>query len=249
MSRPVSPVCCLAIILSFIAGSACNRPQKEIKQPVFKDALPGPKRETKLPVTWLPRASLLKDTLLSRAATVKAMELDESDPFLSFRSGYILNRSVKNAFIAMPSSDSTFGIRLYEFLHGKWELQDSINPLEISMVYHDVTFKDYNFDGQNDIYIQLNASNGYVMSRGHLITIDPVSRKMILHPEARWLANMKPVLRTKTVLSDSLYDCRDGFKLTPCTVSNKWVKGKLTMMEGLKCDCDTTNKKIAVLQQ
>jgi hypothetical protein len=229
-------------MISLVACKASNRPQKEIKQPVFKDTLPEPERETKLPVSWLPRASILKDTLLSQAATEKAMELDESVPFISFRSGYILNRSVKNAFIAMPSSDSTFEIRLYKFLHGKWELQDSINPLEISVVYHQVTFKDYNFDGQTDIYIQLDASNGYVLSCGHLITIDPVTRKMTLHPEARWVANMRPDFRSKTVFSDSLSDCDIRYIHTVCTVSNKWIRRKLTMTS-VKCDCDPKYKR------
>lgn len=80
-------------------------------------------------------------------------------------------------------------------------MADSIGGLDTFQSQFEAIFDDFNFDKQTDIYIQVSASNGRALSRGHLLTIDPLTKKIIQHAEARDLANMKPDPKTKTVVS------------------------------------------------
>ena len=109
----------------------------------------------------------------------------------------------------------------------KWELSDSIDGLDALPMQFDLIFDDYNFDEQTDLYIQVTASNGWSLSRGHLITIDPKTKKLKLHTETRDFANMTPDKRTKTVRTElwNGYNKNGSVQLTVFT--NKWIAGKL----------------------
>lgn len=104
---------------------------------------------------------------------------------------------------------------------------DSISDLDAFSTQFEPIFDDYNFDGQTDLYIQVSTSNGWSLSRGHLIIIQPMTKKFDLHKEARDFANMTPDIKTKTVMTElwNAYDMKNRHQLTFFT--NKWVKGKL----------------------
>lgn len=124
-------------------------------------------------------------------------------------------------------------VRLYALETNQWKLLDSINDLDAFPTQFDPIFDDYNFDGQTDLYIQVSASNGWSLSRGHLIIIDPMTKKFDLHKEARDFANMTTDIKAKTIKTElwNGYDFKGRHQLTVFT--NKWVNGQLT----------TTNKK------
>jgi hypothetical protein len=59
-------------------------------------------------------------------------------------------------------------VELYIYKNDKPIRKDSIAFLNTdSKIEFQVTYADYNFDGQKDIYIQRTISNGWPMSRGH----------------------------------------------------------------------------------
>lgn len=165
--------------------------------------------------------------LLDSARTSDTVEIDSWKPFMFFKSGYFLSKARKNTILVTCTTDTTYLIKLFVLKNRKWYLVDSINKLDAFPPQFDIVFKDYNFDGQKDIFIQVSASNGWSLSRGHLLTIDPLTQKMIQHKEARNLANLNPNPKTKTVTSEiwNGYNSEGQNQLTILT--NKWIDGKL----------------------
>lgn len=164
---------------------------------------------------------------LEKSLRVDTFEVDHFGPFLFFKSGYMLSKDEKNAIAIYSSTDTTYCVQLYSMRERKWELSDSIDGLDALPMQFDLIFDDYNFDEQTDLYIQVTASNGWSLSRGHLITIDPKTKKLKLHTETRDFANMMPDKRTKTVRAElwNGYDKDGSVQLTVFT--NKWIAGKL----------------------
>ena len=154
-------------------------------------------------------------------------ELESYKFLICFKSGYIMSKTNKNAIVVICPMDTTCTVTLYTNQNDKWNPIDSISDIDVIPVHFNVIFEDYNFDGQADLYIQATCSNGYPMSRGHLIIIDPQNKKLELHKEVRELANMTPDKKSKTVKSETWSDCdiKEGQHLT--IVVNKWVNGQL----------------------
>lgn len=100
-----------------------------------------------------------------------------------------------------------------------------------------VTYDDYNFDGQKDIYIQRTLSNGWPMSLGCLITVNKSANRLERHDECDNLANMQPDPKRKVVVTDSIPDCcAAGRKQQLCKVLNKWQRNKLMpLAKGCRC--------------
>ena len=162
--------------------------------------------------------------------TVEFIEFtDDYFELFYFKSGYTISKAEKNALVITCSNDKTYIVKLYSNQNDKWNLIDSINISDSNAysVQFDVIFDDYNFDKQTDIYIQASASNGWSLSRGHLIIINSQTKKLELHKEARELANMKPDKKSKTVKSElwNGYDIMDRAQLTIFT--HKWINGQL----------------------
>jgi hypothetical protein len=158
---------------------------------------------------------------LDIATTRDTLEFQCSKPFLFFKSGNFLSSAEKNAIVIFCPTDTTCSVRLYSLTKKSWELTDSVAKLDAFPSQFELRLADYNFDKQKDIYIQVSASQGY------LFIIDPVTKKLTRHDEARDLANMKPYSKTKTVVSETWngYNDKNQHELTVFT--NKWVNGKL----------------------
>lgn len=167
------------------------------------------------------------DSLLDIAINKETLEFSNSETFLYFKSGPILRPTEKNALSVYCPTDTTYTVKLYSIKNNRWALTDSIGGLEAFPSQFELTFDDYNFDKQTDIYIQVSVSSGWSLSRGHLLTVDPLTGKLTRHEETRNLANMKPDPKTKTVVSElwNGYNLKGQHQLTIFT--NKWVKGKL----------------------
>jgi hypothetical protein len=169
--------------------------------------------------------------LFDKALTVDTLEFnnqfENNQSFLFFKSGHIINKTEKNAFVIVCSSDTTYTVRLYSIQNNKWSISDRISGLDAFPAQFDLIFDDYNFDEQTDIYVQVSASNGWSLSRGHLIIIDPKTKMFDLHKETRDFANMTPDIKTKTVKTElwNGYDIKNRHQLTIFT--NKWVNGQL----------------------
>lgn len=169
--------------------------------------------------------------LLDSAATKDTLEFISAEPFLFFKSGYILSSTEKNAIIIVCTTDTTYLVKLYSMRNRKWELTDSISGLDAFPSQFELTFNDYNFDKQKDIYIQVSVSNGWPLSRGHLLIVDPVTKKLTRHEETRYLANMKPDPKTETVVSELWNGYNEKGQHQLSIFTNKWVNGKLNTIK------------------
>lgn len=177
------------------------------------------------------------NTLLQRAVLSDSFELDRAEPFLHFHSGHLLSQTAKHALSVDCGTDSTYTIRLFRVTKGQAILIDSIAGPEAFPVQFRTVFQDYNFDGQTDLYIQVSASNGYSLSRGHLLVFDPVTQKFVWHKEARQLANMRPDPKTKTVASEDVLWCADSGQIEVCLWASQWINGLLKTIKK-ECPCE-----------
>jgi len=182
----------------------------------------------------IPKTSNVLDTiteLLNEALysdTMEFFDFDIDNIFLLFKSGYIISKSEKNAIVVIVN-DMTGLLKLYSIQNNNWQLTDSMSNLEnIYLVNFDIIFDDYNFDGQTDIFLRASASNGYSISRGYLIIIDPKTKKFELHKEARELGNMTLDPKTKTIKSEEWNGWNDrGVGPYATVFTHKWKNGKL----------------------
>ena len=93
--------------------------------------------------------------------------------------------------------------------------------------------------------MQTTASNGYSISRGHLIIVNPKTVKMELHPETRDYGSMNPDKIKKIVYSCIANQCYDSLQsgpLPPCQVINEWKNNKLISISTEKCPCSMITK-------
>ena len=210
----------LAIFIIGLIFISCNQVSTKREKTANSDSLTVERTNIKA----------LRDStnrLLDVATTKDTLEFQSSEPFMFFKSGNILSSTQKNAIVIVCPTDTTYAVRLYSLRNNSWELVDSISNLDAFPSQFELTLDDYNFDKQKDIYIQTSASQGWSLSRGHLFIIDPVTKKLARHEEARNLANMKPDPKTETVVSElwNGYNDKNQHQLTILT--NKWVNGKL----------------------
>ncbi len=178
--------------------------------------------------------------LLDKSNQLDTFEFSNWEPFLFIKTGNILSQTENNAILVSCPNDSTYKVELYTKLAGGWTKNDEIELLDAFPIQFNLDFEDYNFDGQTDMYLQISVSNGYALSRGHLLTINPKTKKIQTHPEAKELANMHLDSKTKTVISeDVVWSVDYGFQGV-CDLKNKWVNGKLKIV---KRECPSKNPR------
>ena len=215
----------MIILLIGLTILSCNQTHTPSGSIVIQDTIPQIKN-TKLAISDM-LAELFDKALISD--TVEFLNgFDSLELFLFFKSGHIISKSEKNALVVVCPTDTTYTIRLYSIKNERWGLIDSISDVDAFPFQFDIIFDDYNFDEQTDLYIQVTASNGWSLSRGHLIVIDPKTKKLELHKEAREFANMTPDKKSKMVKSElwNGWDIEgEGQQLTIFT--NKWINGHL----------------------
>lgn len=175
--------------------------------------------------------------LLEKAIKSDSFEYDNWEPFIFFKSGNFLRKTVKNIVIVHCPTDTTYCIELYVVKENNWFQSDSLSGLRAFPVQFNLVFDDYNFDGLNDIYIQVSVSNGHSLSYGHLLTIDPKTLKFTKQIETDELANMQPDIKTKTIISEEAIWCKTNGKKELCKWTNKWVHGQLITIKK-DCPCE-----------
>jgi hypothetical protein len=167
-----------------------------------------------------------------------AYQFDYVDKFLFFKSGHILDSLELNAITNNGQADTTFSIKLYSLKNLRWQMLDSISNLKDFPWRFDISFNDYNFDGQVDIYIQIAVSNGWGYSYGYIILIDPKTKKLELHKEAIDFGNMSIDPYSKTIFSEEWQGYDSLSQPHFSTLSNKWINGQLKTID----NSDTTSK-------
>lgn len=115
---------------------------------------------------------------------------------------------------------------------------DSLSGLDFRSAFSfNPKYKDYNFDGQKDIYINLTCSNGLPLCYGYLLLVNKDTKRLERHKECEVLANMVPDPRSKIVFSDTLLECGTGGPEDQLhQLTNKWINGKLVTQK-TNCHC------------
>lgn len=199
-----------------------------------KDSKPAKVDTTKQETAYY---HLTIEEYLKNSVDTDSLEFSKANPFVYLKTGYFLDKDKKTALAIGCPDDSTYSIKLYRIQNGNIQVLDSVLGLEAGMISFNVIYDDYNFDGQTDFFIQVSASNGYSMSRGHLLTISPLTKKLEYHAEARNLGNMLPDSKTKSVISDEVITCKDNGLKELCKKKNIWIDGHL-IAESMDCPCE-----------
>lgn len=176
-------------------------------------------------------------TLLENAAALDSFQFDNWEPFLYLKTGQLFTNSSKNAILITCPTDSTYKLEMYSSENNRWIKKYVQDGLEAFPVQFNILFADYNFDHSRDIYIQYTASNGYSMSRGHLLTFDAQNGYLTAHSETKGLANMTPDNEAKLVNSEQVIECSKTGQTAVCTCRNRWINGKLMTVKK-DCPCD-----------
>jgi hypothetical protein len=158
-------------------------------------------------------------------------------PLLFFRSGSVFKDGEMDALILSSPTDSTYRVEIFSLTDNEWFKNDEVE-IESFPIQFDIEFKDFNFDGFKDIYIQCSASNGYSISRGHLILIDKDSNKMSVVEEARELGNITPDCVSKRISTEEVIWCKKDGMRNICKSFFQWKKGKL-QFDKKTCPCET----------
>jgi hypothetical protein len=220
------------IIFSIILGLtffACDNSQSKNKLTTKNPLTLEKKVLSDIRKTEISTDTLYK--LLDKSNQLDNFEFSNWKPFLYIKTGNILSKTEKNAILVSCPTDSTYKVELYTKLADSWTKNDEIELLDAFPIQFNLDFEDYNFDGQTDMYLQTSVSNGYALSRGHLLTINPKTKKIQTHPEAKDLANIHLDSKTKTVISeDVVWSVDYGFQGV-CDLKNKWINGKLKIVK------------------
>jgi hypothetical protein len=174
--------------------------------------------------------------LLENAKTKDTLEFSNQEPFLFIKSGNLFSKNEKSSIIVYCPTDSTYRIELYSLINKKWIISDELSNLDVPFKQYEILFRDYNFDNFKDIYLNRTSSNGISMSEGHLLIVNPLSKKFVNHLETKNLKNMYPDNKTKSVFIDSVDYNVNGKRVW--NLIYKWKNGKLI----------NTNKKIETEQ-
>ncbi len=175
--------------------------------------------------------------LLEKASQADTLEWSDFAPFLYFKSGNIFDVMDKNAVVITCPTDTTFLVKIYAREDNRWNIVDSVDGLRVWRIYFDIKYSDYNFDNCNDIYIQAVCSNGYALSRGHLLTVDAETKKITWHKEAQDLANMHPDSKTKCIMSEEIKPC-PNYGAVVCELTNRWENGLLKTVKKSCPECE-----------
>jgi len=173
---------------------------------------------------------LMEKALLDDSVTyTNIIDKKSSNDVLFFKSGHVFHPKEKQVLLISKETDGTFVFVTYFDHKGTWKLKDHIIGLHLNPEQFDIKFQDYNFDGQLDCYIQVSNSNGYSISKGHLITIEPGSNFPILHKEARHLGNIRIV--GKHIEAEEWEGYNKVGMPNVSTTKYIWTGGRLERME------------------
>lgn len=157
-------------------------------------------------------------------------------PIHFFLSGDFLMHGEINAVILHSPTDTAYHIEIFSLVDQKWMKKDEIIVESYPMQF-DIRFEDFDFDGFNDMYIQCSASNGYSISRGHLILIDKDSKQFTQVKEARGVGNVSAVYELNRVVAEESVWCDKDASSHICKSFYRWEEKQL-VFDNKECDCE-----------
>lgn len=144
--------------------------------------------------------------LLVQSQKSDTIQMYSANPFLFYKTGFLFDSKLRHSIVLSCTNDSTYALRLYQVNDSSWSLIDSLGGMPANRTVFYIESKDYNFDREADIYIQNSYSNGYPISTGYIILVDPVTRHLTLLPGSGRYGNISADPSTKILHSESKYE-------------------------------------------
>lgn len=129
---------------------------------------------------------------------------DGPNLFLYFDMGYHYSKDQKSAIVAFMLNDTTAWCDIYFFKGNRWKRSGRECLMHISgfhPAYFHATIDDHNFDGHKDVFLNFYHSMGVVYGYGYLMTYNPQTASLTLHPESINIASMQIDKTHKSILS------------------------------------------------
>ena len=147
-------------------------------------------------------------------------------PFIYFKAGKIFDKKKKSALALYSLNDTVVVYESYADSAGRWKQtgRQQAPIYRFSPAFFWTRYADYNFDGHQDIYTVYYSSLGLAYNYGYLLTYDPKTKALKLHPESAEIADADPDPRTRTVVSEMM---EERWSDVMVIHSYKWVGDSL----------------------
>ena len=179
-------------------------------------------------------SNLLEQSLQQDSLEFSEWKINDSN-FLFFKAGNFLLENQKNALVIQSYNDSSYFLEFYVEQDNKWTKATFLDSISVNPMQFDLSFNDFNFDGNNDIYVQTNMSNGSGISSGIIFT--QVNQKIEFNEVLSYLGNLRIDSKQKLIFSEEVVFCKSDGQKEICTTSYKWEKKTLKVIK-VDCPCE-----------
>lgn len=176
--------------------------------------------------------------LLEQSLTSDSVQAYSTKPFMFFKTGHLLDLTFQNSLVLTCPTDSTFALRMFKKIDSAWILEDSLGGMKADKAQFYIESKDFNFDSQADFYIQYAYTSGYPISIGHIVLIDPKTKKMKWKSTYSRLGNANAQPESKMLRSEAKYKGP-----SPPGTEKIWVKRSRWMNDEL-VDVDSVLQEV-----
>lgn len=179
-------------------------------------------------------SSLLRKSLKQDSLEFCKWKIKDSN-FLFLKAGNFLSKNQKNALVIQSKSDSSYFLEFYVEKNKKWIKTTFIDSISISPMQFNLSFEDFNFNGNNDIYIQTNISNGFGVSSGLIFT--QKHQKLEYNEVLSYLGNISIDNKEKMIFSEEVIFCKSDGRKEICITSYRWENEGLKIVK-VDCPCE-----------
>lgn len=165
-----------------------------------------------------------KQTILD-GDTIHTEYLSKQIPITYFKIGRFLNSNILSSILLNSPTDSTYNIELYKWEDNSWTKTNKITMFSNSVQF-DIDFRDFNFDGIRDVFIQTSVSNGLAISRGEVFLFDNKTGMISKNEELSRLGNLNTDNSTRLITSESAKYCQNQRRILASS-SYKWIGDSL----------------------
>lgn len=158
---------------------------------------------------------------------------DGPNLFLYFDMARHYAKNEKTAIVAFMLNDTTVWCDIYTLKGAKWTRSGKECLMHID-AFHPAYFHsmvdDFNFDGHNDLFFNFYHTMGVVYGHGYLMTYNPQTKSMKLHPETMDIASIEIDKKHKSIISVHYSNPNNSNKQYKETYQYKWKVDSLQLV-------------------